>query len=1383
MTRLTSTAKAILVGLVPLALATACGEDPGASADARADADTAEVEGFPDFTVAIDAPRLSGNAPLTIAFEAAVTGTSPSSLTYAWIVDGSQLGTDRELTHTFFRAGSSTVVLRATYTRADGEVKVADTTAIVTVRACADLRFDRFSVDLPTELPPGGTLRVKVGKLMNDGDAIEDSFQVALGLSQDAHFDPAEDLLVLGPSYESMTSGLSSDSSIELAGLTFTLPTDIAVGSWFAFLVADPGQTVNECQEGNNVEPATNSIDIDPEAGRLPNLVMQSIDLPDGMVVAQGDILNYSFRIKNTGEADAKQFRHAFWLSRDAVLSDDDRPLERPDDEGARVQSMPAGQGLGFFKSYRVPDDLEDGDWWIVGEVDATGLVGETDETDNLAASAHPFTMKHVVPVCADLALQRLLVSPLSTYWGGSVRLEVTVQNPGSVDVPAGWLFRAYLSLSRALDLSTATVVGTYALDDVPAGQTRTFEILVPITDDLPVVPHYVAGLLDPTNALDECSEANNVAVFGEAVKIAAIATLDVGVEQFDFHPDVVQAGETIKVQYDLANHGTSAATTFQVGVLLSADGSFTRDGIAAGKVVVVDRLTVAGLQPDEVATKIRDVVVPTGLDHAVTTYSVAVLADLDGFLGADTDVSNNLRVSEKPLHVNGATGGCFEDAHEPDDARIDATEVGDGALTDLGSCGDADWFEAWVPAGSSLLVDVDARPITAFPPVSSSLAVTLFDPNGLAIQEATFGPHYEVRAFAVPAAGMYAVRVMGATAADRAAYDLTVHLQAPRTGVDVVAYDVRPAPATSYPGGRVAVAWREVNLGTELVPARTTRVWLSKDRALDGNDLALGELASTPLAPQATVAQALTVAVPSNVPGGSWFLLVQADADGDALEVDEGNDLAVGGPIALDPLKVCADDDLEPNDEIAIATPLASGQGPSDAVVCPGLDDWFAVDLAVGDALDASVAYAYDPSKGKLVLELWDPSGQAAVLTESRTSTLRVALPSAWEAGRWLLRVANEATALAAPYHYALTAEVAPGPIAARCEGDRYEPDNVATHAVGIGCGQIAATLCNYDADWYVLQGKGAQRVDVEVRNLRSELYGKLFLPGGTNPVASVYGSGTLSYTPSASGPLLLKVEPRSGPGSMTAFDYTVKVTGLDGADLALGDLESPFAAVDRGEDAGVSFSVTNQCAAAAPGFEVGAFLSLDDALDPDDVPLGEWPVAGLQPAATTALAPKVTVPLSTLPGLYWLVLQADSGLVVPEGNEVDNVLALPLEVREPCGPDALEPNDARGAAPILAAPVDEPDLAICPYDQDWFAVPVEAGDRVHVAILFAQSDGDLDLRVYDGLGAAPVAVSQSTDDDEDAVVDAPLATTLFVRVAGYGSASAPYELVIELE
>jgi hypothetical protein len=85
-----------------------------------------------------------------------------------------------------------------------------------------------------------------------------------------------------------------------------------------------------------------------------------------------------------------------------------------------------------------------------------------------------------------------------------------------------------------------------------------------------------------------------------------------------------------------------------------------------------------------------------------------------------------------------------------------------------------------------------------------------------------------------------------------------------------------------------------------------------------------------------------------------------------------------------------------------------------------------------------------------------------------------------------------------------------------------------------------------------------------------------------------------------------------------------------------------------------------------------------------------------------------------------------------------------------------------------------------VCAFDADWFAVSTPAGARVHVQVMFAAADGDLDLRVYNPLvsDVLPIASSSSTDDDEEVTVTTPLATTLYVRVSGYGGAAAPYTL-----
>lgn len=1364
-----------------------CGEDAGVTGDGETDAEV-EVTPLPDFTVSIEASTLEDNTPLRATFTARSEGVELGELTLSWTVDGAAAGEGETLSWPFYRSGTSTVTLNAERF-ALGQVKAASASVTMKLAGCADLLFDRLTMDAPIEVPPGGALKVKVGRLVNEGDAIGHPFEVVLALSSDDKFD-AGDRLLDGFEVPMMASGLATTSALDLTGKTFVVPADVAPGSYYVFAVADPAGTINECQEANNARVSSNNIEVDPEAGRLADLVLDELVVAPGTVVSQGEILNYSFRLRNIGEADAKTFRHAFWISDDPILDrENDRPIALASDENARVQSMPAGFSLGFFRSWTVPEDLPDGTWWVLGEVDATEQVAEADESNNSAVASNPFTMRHEVAQCYDMAVSGLTVSPLTTYWGGSVQVSVSITNGGSQATPADWLARLYLSLTPTLSPALAIPLGNFTMGVVGAGETRTFDLLVPIGSDLPVLPHYVAVVVDPTGAWVECSESNNAALFPEPVRINALAEVDVGVSGFVFHPDSVAAGGTVKVEYEVANAGTTAATTFQVGVVLSKDTTFSRAGIAAGDDIVIDRVTLPSLAAGDTRKLIRDVVVPTGLDHAVAAWNIAVMVDLDGFLSSDKVPANNLQIAADKLGVSGALGGCFEDSREEDDTRAQAgyLELGASAalsLPGLGSCGDADWFEVWVPTGESLYVDVDATPIVSAVGTPGELVVEIQDPNGVSVSKATLGPSYRARAWVAPQAGTYAVKVGPATARDRAAYDLDVRVAPLGEGVDLVPFDVVAAPASAYAGGRLSVTWKEIEAGAGVAAAHTSKVWLSRDRVRDASDVLLGEVAIGALGAGEIGTGALVAMLAPTLQPGTWYALVDVDAGQLVVERDEDN-LVIGGPVNLDPLRVCNDDRFEPNDEARIATPLTEDQRVEGLVVCPGLDDYYAIDLAAGDSVELAIDYTYEAGKGRLALELWAPDGQGAVLTDAKNGSARVLLPYAWRAGRWVARVTNDATVAAqGPYTYRVQVDRGRGSVGLACTAERYEPNDALVGAAQIGCGSITGQLCNGDVDWYAIPGLAAKRLRVEATNAASQTLVQLFSGTSGSALATIYGAGAFEYTPAASGFFYIKVSPRLGVNTMTTFPYTLKVSGIDGADVAVRDLVAELTSLDRGEDVRVTFVVENQCTLEAAASEVTAWLSLDDRVDGGDLSLWSTLMAPLASGAQVGFGPKLNVPYSTAPGLYHLIVEADAGDVIAEANETDNALSVPMEIREPCLDDRFEPNDVRGQATAVPAGV-QSGLGICAFDTDWFKVEVPAGKVVTVEIAFAQAVGDLDLRVYNPLvsESLPVAVSQSTDDDEQVVVQVPLATTLYVRVNGYGGTSAPYALTVRID
>ena len=106
-----------------------------------------------------------------------------------------------------------------------------------------------------------------------------------------------------------------------------------------------------------------------------------------------------------------------------------------------------------------------------------------------------------------------------------------------------------------------------------------------------------------------------------------------------------------------------------------------------------------------------------------------------------------------------------------------------------------------------------------------------------------------------------------------------------------------------------------------------------------------------------------------------------------------------------------------------------------------------------------------------------------------------------------------------------------------------------------------------------------------------------------------------------------------------------------------------------------------------------------------------------------------------------------------------------------EPTCADALEPNDARTSAAMVAVGT-HAGVGLCPGDADWYRV---AAART-VIIRFPHAAGDLDLVAYDAAGNR-VASSDTVTDEERVAV--PAGGT--AQVIGYGGATGAYTLIVQ--
>ncbi|MCC3154299.1 CARDB domain-containing protein [Hymenobacter sp. BT770] len=212
---------------------------------------------------------------------------------------------------------------------------------------------------------------------------------------------------------------------------------------------------------------------------------------------------------------------------------------------------------------------------------------------------------------------------------------------------------------------------------------------------------------------------------------------------------------------------------------------------------------------------------------------------------------------------------------------------------------------------------------------------------------------------------------------------------------------------------------------------------------------------------------------------------------------------------------------------------------------------------------------------------------------------------------------------------------------------------------------------------------------------------------------------------------------------------------------DLELWRPSISFDAVPAGGSTGAFTFIFNRGPGAVGGYELGFYLSADTVFSAgNDVFLGLVTGGGLVlNNGTIHSAPVLTVPGSTVPGNYYLLLVADPRNAVAESNENNNSRALALRVT---------------GAITAVTPSAATEMSVYPN-------PVALGGRLGVYLNGAENGKPLQLAFYDALGRE-VSLSKSIATGRQVAFDTPdlPAGVYWLRVVG-DNATATRRLVIE--
>jgi hypothetical protein len=900
---------------------------------------------------------------------------------------------------------------------------------------------------------------------------------------------------------------------------------------------------------------------------------------------------------------------------------------------------------------------------------------------------------------------------------------------------------------------------------------------------------------VDVSGDIVEMDESNNMMSHDEKMTVTSKAYTDIFSQNVSFSPTTQYAGDTIKVTYSLGNNDISTAAGVSICVALSTDPTFSVSGVKNGSDVVISQFTVPEIKSGSVTEYTDKVTVPVALDHEDGgMYYLAVIADCEGSLKDDNPKSNNLSTASGTLTVLEPKGGCFEDAYDlggqVNDDQALAIPLTAGVHSDLAICNNDDWYKVTVPATYSMTVTMTTEvPLWVNPDKadSSDIDLEIRDATGALLDLSNSTEAVEVAdLFMAEEEAEYFIRVRPKGTKGKAHYSLDITLTPPIEGIDLRPVDLVATPAKTWAGGALFLQWDNVNLGTFAAGVYAISVVLSEDNIIDDSDMNLAVLPKEGMPATAIESYQETLLLPTDISTGDYYVGLILDSGEVVAEVNEGNNSILSDAFTIDGDNPCIDDtQFEPNNNLATATQLDTATNTYlDLVVCPYLDDWFKMDLEIGDKLVVDVTYQYKSASGFLYVELIDPTGIAILDEGKKANKSSVDIPYVWEAGTYYLRVYNPLkSGKAGPYSYKLDTKLLTSSSADVCVADVYENNNHYQFASNVGCGLREMTLCKQDVDWMQFELPPNSNVSLTLDNLGSKMKMVIYKDPEGTAYKTKTGNGLLTGITSGAEAtkFYVKVQPRYTTTYPTNLDYTIFFDGIQGVDLEVKDVTTLNATVIQGEDDIVDFKVLNQCLDSVNDVPFALYLSADDTLDDTDVLIHEAktkdPVPG---GGELIVSEKFTVPYAIQPGVYKLIVSMDDSDEIEESNEKNNTAVGTLTILKTCLDDALEPNDHPLWAPLVESG-DYDDLQICSMNVDWYQIALVAGDTLEVNLTFENSAGDLDMRFYEASEFnVPLLKAFETGDGEDMTFTAELSGVYYVRVNGLAGASNTYGMSI---
>ena len=1078
----------------------------------------------------------------------------------------------------------------------------------------------------------GGTVTLFYD-VVNWGNGAAGSSVSGIYLSTDSTITTSDTLLTTD-AVASIASGFLGVSSSE--SVSITLPSTLATGTYYIGAIADYNNAIAESNETNN---PSSGVAISVTAPSQPDLDVYYTPSLGSSTVAKGGTVSFFYDVDNLGAGAAGSSVSGIYLSTDSTITISDTLLATD-----AVTSIAAGSWSWESASVTIPSTLATGTYFIGAIADYNDAVAESNETNNPSVGVAVSVVAQMLPDL-DVYYTPSLLST-SVVQGGTDTLYYAVDNLGTGAAGAS-VSGIYLSTDSTITTSD-TLLTTDAVDSITAGSRSSESVSITIPSTLATGTYYIGAIADYDNAISESNETNNPSVgVALSVTVGGQADLDVYYTPVLSSSSVVKGG-TVTLYYNVNNFGTGLAGASTSAVYLSTDSTITSSD------TLLTTKSEGSLSPNYWYSEIASITIPSTL--ATGTYYIGAIADCENAV-AESNETNNPS-SGVAISVTAPSQPDLDVYYAP---SLSSSSVAKGGTVTLYY--DVDNLGA-AAAGSStsgIYLSTDST-ITTSDTLLTTDAVASIAANWWSseIVSITIPSTLATGTYYIGAIADYNNAVAESNETNNPSSGAAISVTAPSQPDLDVYYTPSLSSSSVAKSGTVTIYYDVDNRGSGAAGSSTSGIYLSTDSTITTSDTLLTTDAVASIAANWWSSESASLAIPSTLATGTYYIGAIADYNNAVAESNETNNPSVGVAISV---TAAGQPDLD-----VYYTPILS----SSSVVKGGtVTLYYDVDNLGMVAAGSSTSGIYISTDSTITTSdtLLTTDAVASIAAGSWSSeSASITIPSTLDTGTYYIGAiadnnnavteSNETNNPSGGVWISVTAAGQP-------DLDVYYTPGLSSTSVAKG----GTVTLYYDVDNLGTGAAGASSTGIYLSTdstittsdtlLTTDAVGSIAAGWWSSESASIAISSTLATGTYYIGAIAdyNNAVAESNETNNPSVGVAISVTAAGQPDLDVYYTPSlSSSTVAKGGTVTLYYDVDNLSNYAAGASTTGIYLSTDSTITTSDTLLTTDAVASIAAHYWSSESASITIPGTLAAGTYYIGAIADYSNAVAESNETNN-------------------------------------------------------------------------------------------------------------------------------